>query len=82
MLMKRTQIYIDIPTYRQAKAVAQASGKTISELIRTSLVRSLRTETTDNPLENILLLSKKIRFPKSTPKNLSTSLDRALYPIK
>ena len=80
--MKRTQIYIDIPTYRRAKALAQASGKTISELIRASLTASFRGETTINPLENILRLSKKILFPKNTPKNLSTDLDRELYSPK
>lgn len=80
--MKRTQIYIDIPTYRQVKAMAEASGKTISELIRASLVASFGRETTINPLEHILLLSKKIRFPKRTPKNLSTNLDREIYSPK
>lgn len=79
MLMRRTQVYIDQPTYKKARLFARARGKTISELIRTSLIKSLEKERSANPLELINQFNRKYKSPIDTPKNLSTTLDKYLY---
>ncbi len=79
MLMNRTQIYIDVPTYERAKALAKASGQTVSELIRSSLSHTVQREANVNPLEQIAALGRRLRFPSKTPNNLSTTIDKYLY---
>ncbi len=77
--MKRTQIYIDWETWRRAKATAALRGQTVSDLIRTTLTSTLKKEDTGDPLEGLSRLGKTFKWPKNTPKNLSTTLDTYLY---
>ena len=81
MLMKRTQVYIDIPTYQKAQTLARMRRKTLSQIVRDSLDKSLKEERSEkyNSLELIAELSKKIKLPKNTPRDLSTNLDKYLY---
>lgn len=77
--MKRTQIYIDRDLWRRVKAVAERRGQTISDLIRTTLTTTLNREDTGDSLEALYELGKTFKWPKNTPKNLSTTLDKYLY---
>jgi len=79
MLMKRTEVYIDLPTYQKAKAVASLSGQTLSGLIRTSLSGRVNDKRMVNSLELLANLSKKFRPLKGTPRDLSANLDKYLY---
>lgn len=79
MLMKRTQVYIDLPTYQQAKAVADVSGLTLSELIRRSLSSRLKDEKKGNSLELLTGFSKRFKPMRGTPTDLSVNLDHYLY---
>lgn len=79
MLMKRTQVYIDLPTYQQAKAVANVSGQTLSDLIRASLVNRLKDKKLTNSLKLLADFSKKFKPLKGTPRDLSVNLDKYLY---
>ena len=77
--MKRTQVYIDLPTYQQAKAVANLSGQTLSELIRVSLSNRLKDKKQINSLELLADFSKKFKPFKGTPRDLSINLNHYLY---
>ncbi|MBI2405175.1 hypothetical protein HYV22_03285 [Candidatus Gottesmanbacteria bacterium] len=79
--MKRTQVYIDWETWRRAKAAAARRGQTVSELIRKTLASAVRSDRTKNSLDLLYEFSKKYKdkWPKDTPKNLSTTVDRYLY---
>lgn len=77
--MKRTQVYIDFPTYRKAKAVANLSGQTLSGLIRTSLAGRVNDKRVVNSLELVANLSKKFKPLPGTPRDLSVNLDKYLY---
>ena len=82
MLMKRTQIYLDVNTFVKAKALARNQGKTISQIIRDALrdfVSKNKKSRKYNSLEMIAKLSKEFPFPKSAPKDLSFNLDHYLY---
>ncbi len=79
MLMKRTQVYIDLPTYQKAKAAANLSGQTLSELIRAVLAQGIRPKKSVDPTGLLEEFYKKHRFPRHTPADLSTNLDKYLY---
>ena len=77
--MKRTQVYIDFPTYQKAKAIANLSGGTMSDLIRESLASRVNDKKLINSLELLANLSKKFKPLPGTPRDLSVNLDKYLY---
>lgn len=77
--MKRTQVYIDLPTYQRTKAAAEAKGQTVSELIRASLAQEVAAKKTVEPEKLLEQFYRKHRFPKRTPKDLSANIDKYLY---
>jgi hypothetical protein len=80
MLMKRTQVYIDLPTYHLAQAQAKLTGTSLSDLIRSSLKKQLGTKAANHDfLEGIKELNKKYPVPKNTPTDLSLEHDHYLY---
>lgn len=77
--MKRTQIYIDLPTYYQTKRLAALRGQTISQLIRTTLKKTVKREKKQDLLALLDDFHKKYPTPPGTPRDLSTRLDYYLY---
>ena len=80
--MKRTQVYLDYETHKMALTLASQTRQTLSSLIRTSLknhVKSTPQMKNANPLVGLYRLGKRIKWPKNTPKDLSTNLDKYLY---
>lgn len=79
MLMKRTQLYIDVETYQLAASYASRIGTTISDLTRIALrahiprVVKLKTHTA------FANFAKKYPAPVGTPVNISSNPDEYLY---
>jgi len=81
--MKRTQIYLDMNTLIKARVLARKQGKTVSQIVRNALYEFIsKKEKPVSSLELILEMSKTIKVPKDTPKDLSTNLDKYLYSPK
>ena len=82
MLMKRTQIYLDMNTLIKARVLARNQGKTVSQIIRDALSEFIsKKEKTKkyNSLEKIAKLSEEFPDPPGTPRDLSSNIDHYLY---
>lgn len=77
--MKRTQVYLDFPTYQLALTHARSTGTTLSHVIRTSLKSQIKSKTPKNSLLEIAKLAKTFKWPKNTPTDLSYNLDHYVY---
>ncbi len=78
--MKRTQVYIDMDTYRQAITQARMTKTTLSELVRRGLKTQVKPKKSHQEFAAwVKQFLKKYPTPKNTPTDIALEHDHYLY---